>query len=91
MAPTPLLTPTDDLEETGDRFGSVRARASADVAALQAAGATVVELVTTEDLSTCNACRAVARRAVALDRAPLPPISGCEIGCECQIAPLSLE
>lgn len=74
-----------------DRAGQLRRQAQEDVSALRALGVAFVELITTEDLAVCPACRGVARRTYATDTAPLPPVAGCAVGCRCMIAPLFLE
>jgi hypothetical protein len=62
-----------------------------EVASLLALGVAFVELVTSEDLAACPACRAVTRRLYATAFVPLPPIHGCAVGCGCRVAPLFLE
>lgn len=88
---TPFATQAGENDQTADRASSERRQAIADVAALRASGLAFVELVTDEEPGGCDACRAVARTAFALDRTPLPPVPGCEVGCRCRIAPLWLE
>lgn len=74
-----------------DPAAHVRREARADIAGFLALGVAVVELVTTEDLAACEACRRVVGHLYATAAVPLPPIDDCCFNCGCRIAPLFLE
>lgn len=88
---SPIAPPATGMHPDSDPARQVRREARADIAGFLALGVAVVELVTTEDLATCEACRRVVGHLYATLAVPLPPIDDCCVSCGCRIAPLFLE